>query len=291
VKLVRFQLGDGQASAGVVVDDVVRDLGPVLAELGGDRDDLRPVLTKSKAEIAGLAQGAPAAGRVDDVRLLAPVKRPGKILALAGNFYQEGAPRTIDTAAVPPWVFMKPATCVSGPEDEIRMPAFAPDVIDEIELAVIIGRGGLNIPYERALEHVAGYTVGNDVSGRSLAMPKERRAKDRDFWFDWLNGKWFDGFASLGPWIVLREDIPDPQNLDMEVRVNGKTKFAVNTNLMIHSVERTIEFISKITTLETGDVIMMGVYHGPGEEEYLQSGDVVEGEIKGIGVLRNRFVR
>lgn len=291
MRLVRYEAVGGAVRCGVVMGAEIRDLGAALLEAGAAADDMNALLARGMETVRRWAETAPSAGPMVGRRLLAPVGAPGKILALAGNFYVEGHDRTIDTDAVPPWIFLKPATSVAGPEDVIPMYPFAATMIEEIELGVVIGKEGRDIAKDDAMSYVGGYTIVNDISARSLAMPAERRVKDRDFWFDWLNGKWFDGFCSMGPYLVTPDEVKDPHNLKIATRVSGATRFSVSTELMVHYIPETIAFISQITTLQPGDIIAMGVYHGGGDEIYLNSGDVVEGEIEGLGVLRNRFVR
>lgn len=289
MKLVRYVAAGGTTRCGVVRGSEVGDLGNALLACGAGADDMNALLAKGLETIRRWAEEAEPAGPVAGRRLVSPVGAPGKILALAGNYYVVGAQRTFHTDQVPPYIFMKPATSVSGHEDTIPMYPFAATMIEEIELAVVIGKSGRDIPKARAMDYVGGYTVVNDISARSLAQPAERRAKERDAWFDWLNGKWFDGFCSLGPWLVTVDEIPDPHSLKIETRVSGAVRFSVSTERMIHYIPETIAYISRISTLNPGDVIAMGVYHGGGDEIYLRPSDVVEGEIERIGMLRNRF--
>lgn len=291
MKLVRYVSAGGAPRCGAVDGSQIRDLGGALLAAQAAPDDMNALLERGLDAIRQWAAEAPVGAALAGTRLLSPVGRPGKILALAGNYYVIGAPRKFDGTLATPYSFIKPATTVSGHEDTITMWPFAAEVIEEIELAAVIGKRGRDIPVEKALEYVAGYTILNDISGRSLAQPAERRAKDRDGWFDWLNGKWFDGFCGIGPWIVTADEIPDPQDLLVTTRVSGQERFAASTQHMIHTTAEWIAYISKITTLEPGDVLATGVYHPGGEETMLRDGDVVEGEIEKIGVLRQRFVR
>src|SRR5262249_22354883 len=182
-----------------------------------------------------------------------------------------------------PVFFSKPPTTVAAPEDPIRYdPAVTKEVDYEVELGVIIGIGGRDIPRDRALGHVFGYTVTNDVSARDLQTRH----------LQWFKGKSLDGFCPMGPAIVTADEFGDPQNKRISLRVNGNTKQNANTASMIFPVAAIIDFLSRGMTLEPGDIISTGTPEGVGlgrvPPEYLQDGDLVEAEIEGIGVLRNR---
>jgi 2-keto-4-pentenoate hydratase/2-oxohepta-3-ene-1,7-dioic acid hydratase in catechol pathway len=243
----------------------------------------------ARGERERIASAALVHHRLDDLRLLAPVGRPGKILALAANYHPTDALRDVDLAVDTPRVFIKPSTALIGPEDTIPFHEAAEQIIEEIELGVVIGRPGKQIPPERVEEHIFGYTVINDVSARQLRFPPERAGVARYEWFDWLNGKWLDGFCPVGPWIVDRAALPDTTNLEITTVVNGEVRIRSNTGRMIFDVPRTIAFISRYCTLEAGDLIATGVALGPAgsDEVMLQAGDVVEGTVEGVGTLRN----
>ena len=236
---------------------------------------------------------------LSSVTLGPPVPRPNKFLALATNYREHIAEG--DFAKMPekedkitPYVFMKPpSTTVIATEDPIVMPKVGVAIDWELELGVIIGRKGKYIPEAEALDYVFGYTVINDVSERKLFASKERtKDRDMDGFFDWLNGKWLDGFAPTGPVLVTRDEIDDPRNLHAKLTVNGEVKQDFNTGDMIFDIPATIAFISRIMTLEPGDIIATGTSAGVGDSQgiYLTAGDLVEGEIERIGVLRNRVV-
>jgi 2-keto-4-pentenoate hydratase/2-oxohepta-3-ene-1,7-dioic acid hydratase in catechol pathway len=179
--------------------------------------------------------------------------------------------------------FTKSACSVIGHEAEITWRASVTEKVDwEVELALVIGRGGRDIPKERALEAVFGYTACNDVSARDLQFRHGQ----------WYRGKSLDTFCPLGPWIVTADEIPDPHTLDVHTRVNGVEKQNSNTAELIFDIPTIIETISSGATLETGDVIITGTPSGVGfartPPEFLSNGDIVEVEVEGIGTLRNR---
>ncbi len=244
------------------------------------------------AGAAGRTAGWPALG---SVKLKAPIPDPRKILALAGNYREhirEGGHEDVSIVkeAKVPDVFVKPVTCVIGPDEPVRLPGPICTAVDyEAEMGAVIGRTCKNVTAERALDYVAGYLNFNDVSGRRLNIDVPREITPRTRFFDWLNGKWFDTFAPMGPYLVLKDEVPDPQCLPIELRVNGQVRQKATTGDMIFSVAETVAWISQFVTLEPGDVIATGTPSGVGAttETYLKAGDVVEMEVKGLGVLRS----
>ncbi len=215
-----------------------------------------------------------------EVRLLAPIQRPPKIICLGLN-YADHAEETGRPRPVAPILFSKPPTAVIGPGDAIVLPKDS-QVDYEVELAIIIGKEGRHIPEEQALKHVGGYTVFNDVSARNYQY------RDRQ----WFRGKGFDTFAPMGPCLVLPDQIPDPQNLRLQLRLNNETLQDSTTANMIFTIPQIISDISSVLTLEIGDVIATGTPSGVGfvrkpQPIFLKPGDIVEAEIEGIGVLRN----
>ena len=226
------------------------------------------------------------------VRLLAPIPRPPKILCLAGNYaehWRESGHDAPPKAQHTPEVFVKPVTTIVGPNAEIFLPGPICQAVDyEGELAVVIGRRSKNVSVDRALECVAGYANFNDVSGRRLTIDTPREPTPRTNWFDWLNGKWFDTFGPFGPFLVI-DEIPDPQALAIQTRVNGEVRQSATTGDMIFTIAETIAWISTFLTLEPGDLIATGTPSGVGATTgtFLGVGDVVEVEVAGLGVLRN----
>lgn len=228
---------------------------------------------------------------LDQVRLHAPIPRPLKNVFCLGLNYtahmEEAARARGRQLRVPevPVFFTKPPTAVSGPYDPIPWdPAVTEQVDYEVELGVVIGVGGKNIPRAKALEHVFGYTVVNDVSARDLQQKH----------LQWFKGKSLDGFCPMGPSLVTADEFGDPQKKQVSLRVNGVTKQSSTTAQMIFPVSAIIEFLSQGMTLEAGDIISTGTPEGVGlgrtPPEYLRNGDWVETEVEGIGVLRNQVV-
>ena len=212
---------------------------------------------------------------LDSVQLLAPVARPGKILAAAVNYpsHVAGSQAMTGLSEAPkkPELFLKPSSSIVGPEETIVLPRDAGRVDYEGELVAVIGRLCRGVGPEEALTYVFGYTCGNDVSARHW---------QRDD-LQWWRAKGSDTFSPVGPYIATGLD---PAALELRTRLNGREVQAANTGTLIHGVAALIAFASHVMTLEPGDLVFTGT---PGETGRLSEGDVVEVEIGGIGVLRN----
>ncbi len=220
-----------------------------------------------------------------EMRLLAPIPNPEKILCVGLN-YADHARETGQEQPAEPIIFCKLATTVRAHGEPIVLPKLSTKVDYEAELVAVIGRGGRHIPRERALEHVAGYCCGNDVSARDWQIGKPGG--------QWLLGKSFDSFAPFGPEMVTADEIPDPGNLKIQLRLNGKTMQDSSTRQLIFSVAQLVAYLSGVCTLHPGDVIFTGTPPGVGLARkppvFLQAGDVAEVEIERIGSLRNPVI-
>lgn len=228
----------------------------------------------------------------DQTQLLVPVPRPNKLLLLAGNYnehLQEGGAAATERAETFPYVFMKPAsTTLVDPGRPAPIPRVSPQGIDwEVELAVVIGRKARHVTEHEALGCVAGYTVINDISHRKFHPNSTRKKREKDTFFDWLHGKWFDGFCPCGPCITSAAAIPDPQTLPLTLSVNGQMKQNSSTAKQVFPVAAVIAFISDICTLEPGDIISTGTPAGVGNATgtFLAPGDTVTASIEKIGTL------
>ena len=239
---------------------------------------------------AGAAEAAPLP--LNALRLLAPIPTPRRNVFCVGLNYLAHAQEGADARGVPlvlperPLFFTKATLAVVGPHDDIPFDDNVSVQIDwEVELGVVIGRAGKNIPASEALDYVFGYTVLNDVSARDL-----QSAHGGQF----FKGKSLDGSCPMGPWIVTADEIGDPHNLAVRCRVNNVTKQDSTTAEFIFNIPAVIEWLSKGMTLLPGDVIATGTPAGVGfartPPEFLKPGDVVECEIEGIGVIRNNVV-
>ena len=227
------------------------------------------------------------------VELLAPISRPRKNVFCLGRNYAEHAAESLraigQEVQLPayPNVFTKAPTALTGPYADIPYDPAVTERLDwEVELAVIIGRAGRHIAPERALEHVFGYTVINDVTARDI----QNKAG-----VQWFQGKSLDASSPMGPWIVTADEIADPRDLRLSLRVNGVTKQEASTAKMLFDVPAIIATLTRVLTLEPGDVIATGTPSGVGfartPPEFLRPGDVMETEIAGIGTLRNRIAQ
>ncbi|MFG3101394.1 fumarylacetoacetate hydrolase family protein [Streptomyces sp. NPDC048182] len=253
---------------------------PVVAE--DDRfmaDAVRDLIADGTAHevLAADVPGVPLA----EVELLSPLAAPQKIVCIGLNYADHIRETGLDTPEVP-LAFVKTAHCLTGPTDPIRVPRGTTEQLDwEAELAVVIGRPARDVPVERAMEHVFGYTVANDVSARDAQFSDGQ----------WFRGKNFDDFCPLGPWLVTSDEVPDPQALAIAARVNGTTVQHSSTKEMIFGVAETVSYLSRYLTLNPGDVIATGTPHGVGmgrtPQLWLTDGDVVEIEVEGVGALRN----
>lgn len=267
--------------------ECVRDLGAgdllALFERGGLND---------------LPRHTRSAPRIDlsTVTVRAPLRRPPKLLAVAANY----AAHVTNSGGLPadptqsiPRLFLKPSTSITGYDSDIQLPKVAAATDWEAELGVVIGRAGKDIPEHEALRLVGGYVSANDVSARKLDFGFTRKESDVHPFFDWLAGKWFDGFAPLGPWIVTADEVDDPQDLDLHLDVNGQIHQQGSTADMLFGVAELVSFASRLFRLEPGDVILTGTPAGAGVETgrvFLEPGDIMTTRVGNLGTLRNRIV-
>jgi len=229
------------------------------------------------------AAGLKAAAQKMDVRLGPPVARPSKIICLGKNYPEHAKEGGFDMPEAP-LLFCKTPNALNGPFDPVLLPRSSDQIDWEVELAVVIGKAGKRIPASRALDHVAGYTVMNDVSGRRAQFAHSQ----------WFRGKSFDTFAPLGPVVVTADEIGDAQNLRLTAKVNGRLMQEGNTREMLFKIETIIADVSEDITLAPGDIISTGTPAGVGifrdPPVVLKAGDEVECWVEKIGAIRNRIV-
>lgn len=231
---------------------------------------------------------------LSEVDLLAPIPDPRKVFCLAGNYADhiiEGG-GTMDRPKTVPDVFIKPVTTVQGPNEPIVLSRIARQPDWELELAIVIGKRGKYIPAARSHEHIAGYMAFNDVSERDLVVwNKSAETEDdpRRAFFRWLNGKWQDGSAVTGPWLVTPDETGDPHGLSLQLDLNGDTMQQGSTGQMLLRVPQIVEFVSHLAMLEPGDIIATGTPAGVGaaRNRFLEPGDQVRAEIATLGVQHN----
>ena len=248
------------------------------------------------AVVAGATPG-PELRRVtrEGTRILAPLLKPGKVLAVAANYQShvtEGGDAERDVRTASPRLFLKPDTAIIGPDAAVELDPITRELDWEAELAVVIGRRARRVSVDDALGHVFGYATSNDISARSLDLGIDRDGEAATDFFDWLEGKWLDGSAPIGPYLVTTDDVPDPQSLAVTLRVNGMVWQDGSTSDMIHSVAEIVAFCSRLVTLNPGDVILTGTPAGVGATTgtYLKPGDVMVAEVEGLGALTTPIV-
>jgi len=293
MRLVTYQSKNGPRAAAVASVASGRD--DYAAESYVDLAEADSGLPSSLKEIVALggdglrrAAAALAAGKPFDatgVQSLAPIPDPQKVIGVGLN-YADHAAETGAEVGDEPIIFAKFPNTVRGDGDPISLPKISQKVDYEAELVVIIGSGGRHIPRETALDHVAGYACGHDVSARDWQLGKPGG--------QWLLGKTFDSFAPYGPHLVTGDEVGDPGRLDIKLRLNGQTMQDSNTKQLIFSVDFLVSYLSRILTLLPGDIIFTGTPPGVGvarkPQVFMKPGDTVEVEIENIGILANPIV-
>ncbi len=292
-----------QQQVGAVVGDQVFALATALQASGhGDPTQAASMLTllaggqqaqqQANAALAWAQSRGGFSLPLSQVKLCAPIPCPGKLLCLAGNYaahIEEGGGKFAGKEKMIPRFFSKPCTSVIGTGDAIRVPASTGFADWELELAVVIGKTGRDLTAAQAREHIAGYTIFNDISARELTFRKTLPPQEGDWFFDWLVGKWLDTFGPMGPWLTTVDEVSRPDNLRMQLWYNGQLQQDANTGQMVFSPAEAIAFISQFVTLQPGDIISTGTPAGVGHTKKLRlnPGDQIRGEIEALGVLEN----
>lgn len=278
MKLLRYGPAGAEKPALVAKDGSIRDLSGVIADFNGD--------ALSDAGLARLAAIDPATlPEVSVERIGSCVPRPGKFICVGLN-YADHAKETGKAPPDEPILFMKATSAVVGPNDDVEIPRGSQKADWEVELGVVIGTRAKYVSKADALNHVAGYCVVNDVSER--AFQSERGGQ-------WTKGKSHDTFGPIGPWLVTRDEVADPQNLALWLDVDGIRRQTGNTNTMIFGVAHLVSYISQFMTLEPGDVIATGTPPGVGmgikpDPVFLKTGQVMALGIEGLGEQRQQTV-
>ncbi|MFZ8878043.1 MAG: fumarylacetoacetate hydrolase family protein [Paracoccaceae bacterium] len=275
MKLVRYG-ATGQEKPGMIdADGTLRDLSAHVADITGATlgDDSIAKLRALDPATLPAVEGNPRMGAcVGDI---------GKFMCIGLNYADHAAETGADIPEHP-ILFMKANSAITGPNDDVVMPRGSATTDWEVELGVVIGKAAKYVSEEEALDYVAGYCLCNDVSERHFQTSLTGQ---------WTKGKSCDTFGPTGPWLVTRDEVEDPQNLDMWLDVNGKRMQTGNTKTMIFTVAQVISHLSQLFTLHPGDVISTGTPPGVGmgmkpEPVYLKDGDVMELSIQGLGVQR-----
>jgi 2-keto-4-pentenoate hydratase/2-oxohepta-3-ene-1,7-dioic acid hydratase in catechol pathway len=304
-KLLSYQAGN-TARSGILVGEGVYDAAKVTgvaahSSVMGILDDwsrAHRVLAQAAKRIEtgkSRAKGMP----LKRARLLAPILYPGNIYCAGANYTDHMAEMARAQGQTPgptmkelgekPWHFVKSSrSSVVGPGARVKLPIYSQMVDWEVELAAVIGKVAKDVPVEKALDHVAGYTIANDLSARDV-MKREKNPATSPFHYDWLSQKCFDGSCPLGPWIVPASDIAYPQNLALKLWVNDTLMQDSLTSKMIFSTAEQIAMLSSRVTLYPGDLVLTGTPAGVGTPRrlFLKPGDKVKLWIEGIGELSN----
>jgi len=274
----------------VIKDDAMVDVSSVLGRSGASMIDLILRYDSLKSGIAEAASKS-ATTPLDAKQLAPPVPRPSKIWAAASNYRRGGtglenaAGRGSTTSASPEAIaetaFLKPSSAIVGPEEQIIIPEVAETIFPELELCVVIGKEAQNVGKEEALDYLFGYTIMLDVTARS---PSQLQAQGSLIATRCVR-KGYDTFAPCGPWITTRDEIADPQDLQMQLWVNDELKQSASTNGMINGVAELVSYLSRVSTLYPGDLITTGNPDAPDFQEKLVPGDALRAEIQGIGSM------
>lgn len=278
MKLVRFGEPGAEKPGLVDADGAIRDLSGLVPDIGGEAISQAGLAKLAALDPASLPL-APAAARLGPC-----VAGTGKFICIGLNYADHAAESGMEVPPEPV-IFMKATSAICGPNDPILIPRGSEKTDWEVELAVIIGKRAKYVSEEDALDYVAGYAVTNDVSERAFQIEHAGQ---------WTKGKSSDNFGQIGPWLVTRDEVDDPQNLSMWLKVNGETKQDGSTRTMVYGVRHLVSYLSRFMSLHPGDVISTGTPPGVGMGQkpprYLRPGDVVELGIEGLGSQRQDVI-
>ena len=275
MKLLRYG-NAGQEKPGILDHQGnIRDLSAHVTDIAGDvlGDDQLAAIAAQDVGALPIVEGNPRIGPC--------VAGVGKFLCIGLNYSDHAEEAGMEVPAEPV-LFMKATSTICGPNDDVEIPRGSNATDWEVELGVVIGRETKYVSEDEALDHVAGYCVINDVSERDWQL---RRAGQ------WVKGKSCDTFGPIGPWLVTRDEVPDPQALAMQLEVNGKRFQDGNTRTMVYGVAHVVSYLSQFMSLQPGDIISTGTPSGVGyamdPPQFLKAGDEVTCRIEGIGTLTN----
>lgn len=280
MKLVRYGAA-GREKPGIIDGEGrIRDLSAVVADIDGETLSPKSLTKLSKLKVDKLppVRGTP--------RLGSCIARPGNFIAIGLNYADHAAEAGLEVPKEPV-IFNKAPNCIAGPDDDTMLPKGSTKLDYEVELGVVIGSHARYLAKNAAMDAVAGYCLANDVSEREFQI--ERGGQ-------WTKGKGCEGFAPLGPWLVTRDEIKNPQNLNMWLTVNGESRQKGNTKTMIFNVAHIVWYCSQFMVLEPGDVIITGTPPGVAlgmkpEPKFLKAGDEVKLGIEGLGEQTQKIVK
>ena len=278
MKLLRHGAPGAEKPGLMHSDGTIRDLSGLIDDLAGAALSPESLARLAAVDAGGLPEVA------GNPRLGPPVAGTGKFICIGLNYADHAAESGMEVPPEPV-IFMKATSAICGPNDPIILPRGSEKTDWEVELAVIIGKAAKYVSEAEALDHVAGYAITNDVSER--AFQAERAGQ-------WTKGKSCDNFGQIGPWLVTRDEVSDPQDLAMWLTVNGETMQDGSSKTMVYGVAHLVHYLSQFMTLHPGDVISTGTPPGVGlgmkPPRYLKAGDVVELGIAGLGQQRQDVI-
>jgi len=280
MKLISFEFfSERKPRAGLLLGDAVLDLTPP-----GASDTIMAIAAGADALRMAAGAGDQSLVAVSAVRILAPLPNPPRIFCVGLNYRDHAIESKMEIPKVPT-IFLKLPSAVIGPGDPVRIPAMTQQPDYEVELAIVIGKGGRDIAKENWREHVFGYTILNDVSARDVQLATSQ----------WTLGKSFDTFSPIGPAIVTADEIPDPHVLDIRLSIDGELLQHSNTRELIFKAPELIAYLSSVTALVAGDIISTGTPAGVGlgrkPQRWLQPGETMTAEVEGLGQLVNPVVK
>ncbi|MDX2150847.1 MAG: fumarylacetoacetate hydrolase family protein [Bryobacteraceae bacterium] len=277
MKLVTYRRSGGANEAGVLIT------ADQVAPLAAAGIDCAVSALRAIDKVRAYATSNPATIPLSSVKLMAPIPRPPKLICVGLNYRDHAIESKMEIPKVPT-IFNKFPNVVIAPGEPIVLPANSEKPDYEAEFAFVIGKGGRHIKAGQWREHVAAYTIVNDVSARDFQMATTQ----------WLMGKTFDTFAPMGPWLVTADEISDPHALDISLEISGEVLQSSNTRELIFGVPQLVEYLSSVVTLEPGDVVSTGTPSGVGfarkPPRWLKAGDDVVVKVAGLGELRNPVV-
>ncbi|AXI48521.1 2-hydroxyhepta-2,4-diene-1,7-dioate isomerase [Sulfitobacter sp. SK012] len=278
MKLLRFGPAGAEKPGILDVDGVIRDLSGVVPDISGGALSAEGLAAIAQTDLGAL----PAVSA--ETRLGPCVAGTGKFICIGLNYADHAAEAGMDVPSEPV-MFMKATSAICGPNDPIIIPRGSEKTDWEVELAVIIGKRAKYVSEADAMDYVAGYAVTNDVSERAFQLERQGQ---------WTKGKSCDNYGQIGPWLVTKDEVADPQNLSMWLTVNGKPMQDGSTKTMVYGVAHLVSYLSQFMSLHPGDVISTGTPPGVGmgqkPQQYLRPGDVVALGIEGLGAQEQKAI-